>query len=809
MTTARRSGARTIAIAAIIFAAIPSTLAAQPAGCPSPASARREWVPLCADGNGIAALRRPVDVPRGTVDVVDALEAIARAGAVDITLDAGVAALREQVTLSGGRASVAEALLRVAAGRALEIDVATNGSIIVVAAPPHRTRSDQVADAADSLRRVAMLARVIVTGRRDASRPDRAPLTGTLTYGTRELSGAPGFFGNDVLRAARLLPGLSARNDFSTALNAHGGESDQTLVMLDGIPIYYPFHLGGLLGSFIEPAVASLDLYTGVMPARYDGRLSALLDVRSASEPRSGVHGTADVNLLSSTASLGGTTRSSSTSWLVAGRRTYADAAAKLVGRELPYHFQDANLHVTHRVSPDARLELTAYAGSDVADVRDADTVLAHARNAAVGATWSSVGWRSDRGGSVLGADSVGLVQRGSLTSFDAVLSTPYENLQVRSGVRDARLSGSLTAYGARGSHAIGYELLGQRLNFSISSVPFEIRNFVPVGRANGDLALLGAWYEGRRALSSALLVQGGGRVALVRGVGAIVSPRLSTRLALGARTALTAAVGRHGQWMHSALREEMPARLLDFWIASDSALPPAHAWTYSFGLERDLGRGRELRIEAFHKRLAGIVVRNTLDDSLVTGDELTRAHGRSSGVDLLLRQAEHHGFSGWLSYSFALSTRTDANGSTYAPSQDRRHELNAVGSWHAGSYLLGARLGAASGTPYTAVIGRYDRLRYDPADDSFRGDVDRPTTQYILGPRNGERYPFSHRLDLSLTRIGRGGAARTTPYLSIANVYGAFNPVLYVYDLSSPPGVRYATSNFRFLPTFGVRHAF
>jgi hypothetical protein len=809
MTAPRGCDTRAIALAMLVLAAIPEAIAAQGATCASPVSAQREWVALCADGNGIPALRRPVDVPRGTLSVGDALEAIARAGSVDITLDAGVAALRDQVTLPGGRAPIAEALLRVGADRALEIDVTRDGSIIVVAAPPRLARRDQAADAADSLRRIATLSRVIVSARRDAAHPEGLPLTGSLTYGTRELGGAPGFFGNDVLRAARLLPGLAARNDFSTALNARGGESDQTLVMLDGIPIYYPFHLGGLLGSFIEPAVAALDMYTGVLPARYDGRLSALLDVRSAAESRPGVHGTADVNLLSSTASLGGTTRSSATSWLVAGRRTYADAAAKLVGRDLPYHFQDANLHVTHRLSSDARLELTAYAGTDVADVRLSDTVLAHASNAAVGAAWSSTGWRAADGGSMLGADSVGLLQRVSLTTFDAVLDAPHVDLRVRSHVRDARIAGSLTAYGARGSHAVGYELMDQRPSFSIGTPPFEFRNFAPGGRASGELVTFGAWYEGRRALSSALLVQGGGRVDLVRGVGAFVAPRLSTRLALASATALTAAVGRQGQWMHSALREEVPARLLDFWVASDSALPPARAWIYSLGLERDLGRGRDLRIEAFHKQLAGIVVRNTLDDSLITGDELTRAHGRSSGVDILLRQAERDGFSGWLSYSFALSARTDASGVAYVPAQDRRHELNAVGSWHAGSYLLGARFGLASGTPYTPVIARYNRLRYDPVNDVFGVYDGRPTTQYILGERNGERFPFSHRLDLSLTRIGRDGAARTTPYLSIANVYGAFNPVLYVYSLSSSPGIRYATSGFRFLPTFGVRHVF
>lgn len=792
-----------------IASAIPITLGAQAAGCASPESARREWVPLCANGNGIAVLQRGIDLPRARMRVDDAFNTIARTGGVDLTLEADVSALRDSVTLAGGRATLAEALLRVGAGRALEVDVVAGGSIIVVAAARRPTGADPVAVAADSLRRIARLSRVVVSARRDADDARERPLTGLLTVGSRALGAAPGFFGNDVLRAARLLPGLAARNDFSTAINARGGESDQTLVLLDGMPIYYPFHLGGLLGSFIEPAVSALDLYTGVLPARQNGRLSALLDVRSATDPRAGVHGTADVNLLSSTASLGGTTPSSTTSWLLAGRRTYADAAAKLVGRDLPYHFQDANLHLTHALGPDARLELTAYAGTDVVDIRLADTLLAHASNAAVGVTWSSTGRRGADGGSILGADSVGVLQRVSLTSFDAALDAPSEDVRVRSRVRDARISGSITAYEPRGSHAVGYELIDQRLGFSIGTPPIEFRNFAPPGHSSGQLASLGVWYSGRRAISRALLAEAGGRWDVVRGVGAIVSPRVSMRLALGEGTALTAAAGRHAQWMHSALREEVPVRLLDFWIASDSTLPPARAWTYSLGLERTLGGGRDLRIEAFHKQLDGIVVRNTLDDSLITGDELSRAHGRSSGVDVLLRQAERGGFSGWLSYSFALNARTDANGLSYTPAQDRRHELNAVASWHAGSYLLGARVGMASGTPYTAVLGRYERLRYDPASDSFNVELGRPSTQYVLGPRNGERMPFSHRLDLSLTRIGRGGTARTTPYVSIANVYGAFNPVLYVYSLSSPPGIRYATSSFRFLPTFGVRHVF
>jgi hypothetical protein len=807
-----RRRASWLVLLVLLHVGVPRGLASQASACPRPAPPEREFVRLCADGNAVAALRRTVDVPAGEMSIADALKTIAQRGGVDITLDATLPALQQRATLSGGRRALASALLAVADGLPLEIDVGTSGGLIVIAASGARERATTTgAPTTDSLRRTAMLERVIVTAARDAEHRLRdQAVSGALTYRTRELASAPGFFGNDVLRTARLLPGFGARNDYSTALNVRGGESDQTLVMLDGIPVYHPFHIGGLLSSFIEPAVGALDLFTGVFPARYNGRLSALIDVRSAEEPRTGVHGLADVNLLASTASLGGTTRSSSTSWLIAGRRTYADVAAALVHRNLPYHFQDANFHATHRLSGGSRLSLTAYAGADVVDTANvSDTVAVTSRNAAVGMSWSGVRRRADGPLGFLRGDSVGIVQRASLTAFDAVVDANREDVNVHSRVRDVRVSGALTTYVGGGSHAVGYELARQAIDYVMKIPPTDFEDLAPRGRESGLLESASGWYDGLFKPSATLLIQGGGRVDVVRGLARpLVSPRLSAKLFLGPDLALTAAVGRHAQWMHSVLREEVPFRLLDFWIGSDSAVPPARAWVYSVGMERWLGPMRQLRIEGYHKRLDGIVVRNTLDDTLVRGDELGIERGRSTGADVLFRQLEHNGFSGWLSYSLAFSRRTGADGVTYAPSQDRRHELNVVGSWRTRRYLFGARFGMATGTPYTLAEGLYQRQRYDPIRDLWARDVN-GVRQYIIGPRNGERYPLAHRLDVSLTRIGLNGTARTIPYLSIANVYGAFNPALYVFDLGGSPPERIGTSNFRFLPTFGVRHVF
>jgi len=102
---------------------------------------------------------------------------------------------------------------------------------------------------------------------------------------------------------------VTARNDYSVGMNVRGGEADQNLVLLDGYPIYNPFHMGGLFGAFVEPMVDRVDFMTGGFPAAYGGRLSSVLDVHSAVEPRAGTHGRADVSMIATTVALGGGTQ--------------------------------------------------------------------------------------------------------------------------------------------------------------------------------------------------------------------------------------------------------------------------------------------------------------------------------------------------------------------------------------------------------------------------------------------------------------------------------------------------------------------
>ena len=51
------------------------------------------------------------------------------------------------------------------------------------------------------------------------------------------------------------MPGVLQASEFSTGLIIRGGNTDQNLILLDGITVYNPSHLGGVFSNFIVEAV--------------------------------------------------------------------------------------------------------------------------------------------------------------------------------------------------------------------------------------------------------------------------------------------------------------------------------------------------------------------------------------------------------------------------------------------------------------------------------------------------------------------------------------------------------------------------
>jgi hypothetical protein len=63
-----------------------------------------------------------------------------------------------------------------------------------------------------------------------------------------------------VLRAVEVLPGVVSTSDFSSAFNVRGGSADQNLILLDGFPVFNPFHLGGLFSVFNADVLGAAEL---------------------------------------------------------------------------------------------------------------------------------------------------------------------------------------------------------------------------------------------------------------------------------------------------------------------------------------------------------------------------------------------------------------------------------------------------------------------------------------------------------------------------------------------------------------------
>ena len=666
-----------------------------------------------------------------------------------------------------------------------------------------------------------------------AKSPERVRFEETVTPSVVSISGAdarrvPAIGETDLLRTVALLPGVIARNDFSAGFNVRGGEADQNLVLLDGIPIYNPFHLGGLFGTFIDKAVGSVDVLTGAFPAQYGGRLSSVLDVRSLEETRPGAHGSAEVSLLSSSAFMGGALARGKLSWNLAARRTYADKVVEWIrgSNDFPYHFQDAQLRARMLLPRSGTLAITAYAGKDLLyhvpepdsdggngpiglpggfdDDDDEETVYFDWGNRVAGlALEQPLGARTH------------LTQRVAYARFSTHFEVPAESVFLAQSVDEVQLAGSLRHARDRHTLTVGYEASRYRTSYRERLRIGTGIEFPDPLATDGDTTMrqapaAGAVYaDDLWKPNERLMLRAGVRAEYVSGADWLgISPRISAKYFLTPRLAISAAGGRYAQWMRAVRNEDLPLRLYDLWIASDENVPVSTSTHLVLGAERWFSDTRFLRVEGYGKTYDRLAEPASTVDPRIRPSLLRYFEGRSYGIDVYLRQLERNGVGGWIAYSYGVSGR-ERGGRSYFPAHDRRHNANIVltRAKPDSRWAFGTHLGVATGTPYTGWAGVMDRLQYDPLTGGWIGV--RQNNEVVRGPRNGERYPLYWRLDLSAERRFEVGGASVRPYFNIVNVFNRKNILLYTLDPDEDPPEITGFSQFPLLPSFGLRVEF
>ena len=96
-----------------------------------------------------------------------------------------------------------------------------------------------------------------------------------------QLRAIPGLAEADPVRAIEVLPGVVSTSDFSAAFHVRGGSQDQNLILLDGVPVFSPFHLGGLFSVFNADMLDRVELQSGGFAAKHGGRVSSVLEIES------------------------------------------------------------------------------------------------------------------------------------------------------------------------------------------------------------------------------------------------------------------------------------------------------------------------------------------------------------------------------------------------------------------------------------------------------------------------------------------------------------------------------------------------
>ncbi len=643
--------------------------------------------------------------------------------------------------------------------------------------------------------------------------------TSTTSLDPIDLENAPMPLEPDVGRVAQLLPGTVAKNDYSVGINVRGGESDQNLIRLDGITVFNPFHLGGLFSTFDVSSVERVDLITGGFPARYGGRLSSVMDVelRRGSRTQVGLHGA--VSPLATRVLVDGPISGTGATFLIGGRRTYADALAEAFwNNPLDYYFADGLAKLTVPVGS-GRISATGYWGRDALDLpwvdsepgRDGVDFAYSWGNRLAGLTWLQpigaaaleshfdISEFSARFGLVPGQfNALNSVHQVAARTALAFPLAEQNDVQLGAGIEDYRIGYESSNASLSVEVPDGVWVDGQRIPYDFGEVVLSSPGLNLKYRPR----IWFAYLDDHWRPVSPLILRLGLRVEHLDGGAGFtgLSPRLGVKAFVTNDLALTGSVGRYHQPIHSIRDQEIPITVFDFWIGADDLTPVARSDQVVLGFERWFGHDVSLGLEAYAKTYDNLPLRNYEDDPRAPGDEFLIATGSAWGFDLLVRR--HRGtVRGWIAYSYATVTR-EVGDESFPPAHDRRHTVNIVlqAPGPLGS-AMNVRWGYGSGLPYTGIVGQWVHREYNAELHLF----ERPREEGVGTTINGERYPHYSRLDVGFRWQFAWLNGLWQPYVNIVNVYNRRNVFAYTFDYGAVPPTRSGWSQLPFFPTVGV----
>ena len=600
-----------------------------------------------------------------------------------------------------------------------------------------------------------------------------------INLSPRMMKAAPALAEPDLFRTIQALPGVLTTSEFSTGLVIRGGNTDQNLIMLDGITVYNPSHLGGVFSNFIVDGVKEAELIKGAYNAEYGGRLSAVLNVISREGNKNEFKGKANLSLLSAQTTLEGPFYKGA--WVLSGRRTYFDLVLPKVlpdninANIPPYYFYDIQSHVFADITSKDRISLSYYSGIDdlLFDTFGLDgrwgnnTVSAHYRRV----------FSERLVGNILIANSRFFTEFGLGGDNGLVSYNEIDDKTLSADFSWFKSSNSTLKFGAQ-LKKLGFEYTNKfqdSTQFQIKTEPLEFAQYIKLKYKSNDL----------------FIIEPGLRLNLYDVYPDSLFPdlRLGLKYIITDNRYLNFSVGNYHQFI-STFQDDFNPSILDNWIAADTSVSPGKSMQVVLGYEEYIKNMYKIQIEGYYKDLKNLLTyeeKRSTTDAQVSDKSLanivTPADGYAYGLELFGQKMSGK-LSGWVAYTYSVSRKimnsVYADGEQeYYTNWDRTHAFSVLGNYQFNKkWETNWRFALQSGQAYTPIMGYYVQKFPESPEELFRT---------IPGTRNSGRYEPYSRLDIGVVYHAKIGKTNVDFFFQIINTLNRSNTFRKVYSLGSP----------------------
>ncbi|WP_420153711.1 TonB-dependent receptor [Siphonobacter sp.] len=651
------------------------------------------------------------------------------------------------------------------------------------------------------------LQEVVVSAEQVAKESQHVQMS-TVSVPIQQMKAVPALLGEkDMLKVLQLLPGVQKGSEGNSGLYIRGGGPDQNLIMLDDAPVYNSFHLFGFFSLFNGDALKSVELIKGGFPARYGGRLSSVIEMQMKEGHKEAFHGEGGIGLISSRLALEGPIKKNQSSFIISGRRTYADLLLKpLLPREnqAGYYFYDLNAKVNYDFGRRNKLYLSGYFGQD----RFSFASRIDANSQGGGLNWgnatASLRWNhlfSDQlfaNTSLIYSYYQFQVDARSSQTFNQVTSQYV--LQNASSIRDFSLKSSFD-WSPSPKHAVkagalltSHRFLPQTVTLESSIASQNVARSQPLDSYEGGLYLEDTYHP-----TTPLRINAGVRLSSFTTDGRTYvrpEPRLAVAYTFPHDWAVKASYATMNQYIH-LLSNSGVGLPTDLWVPTTQNIAPQQSRQIALGVVKDY-RPFSVTLEGFYKKMDGILsykegssfLASTGLESLTETnrqprsweEQITAGQGWSYGTEFLLQKKTGR-LTGWVGYTLSwIQNQFDElnSGQKFWARYDRRHDVSLVGIYHLNSWVT------FSGT---WVYGTGQALSLPQSTFEIRGPIQSgnvslfPAQVFDYNQRNSFRAAPYHRLDLSVQLRKQKRRHERTWEFSLYNAYSRRNPFFYYID--------------------------